>query len=337
MPKEAVLLPRGRALALSAPGGRGARARSRTARGPPPRLPQTRRRGHERGSPARPPRSILGRPRALSPAAPPRARRLRSAPAPPLPPPKMASRRPSPGSALPPHNAARLRDVTGPPPGGGARRGALRTRRKGALGRGGTSLDSRARGPRCCARVSRGLVTVCQAPSSRVRLPGARRRGPEGLASPQSSPGERVWVETRAARIPLVPRCPRILETQSSEELPALPSATQASHEPRRQGPARAELPAPQPRPAPRPPATPEGQSLQAGERALTQQPARSAQAGSGEAGGARPTTPRALRPRQVRGPAALFARRPRPRTCCPTAALFKPARPAPAAVLTLQ
>lgn len=42
------------------------RARGETARGPPPRPPQARCRGHERGVPTRPPRCILGRPRALS-------------------------------------------------------------------------------------------------------------------------------------------------------------------------------------------------------------------------------------------------------------------------------
>lgn len=269
--------------------------------------PRSRTRGPGAAAPQhpRPPTSAV--PCGSSPQPPPRARRLRSAPAPPLPPPKMASRRPSPGSALPAHNAARRRDVTGPRPGGGARRGALRTRRKGALGRGGAVLDSGARAPRSCSLVSRGLVAVCQAPSSRVRLPGARRRGPEGPSPAGLSEKASLGRDPGRAHLvgPSLPRDPRESELQRS--LQALPSATQASHEPPRQGLARAELPAPQPPPARggrtpacsprlkgspcRPESAPGLRPLHRRAAGLTQQPARSTQAGSGE-GAAEPGPP---------------------------------------------
>lgn len=199
-----VLLPRGRALALSAPGGRGARARSRTARGPPPQVPQTRHRGHERGALARPPRSILGRPRALSAADPPRSRH-------PAPPALLCSGSAAPAaengvSASLPRLGAPAPQCRGPPVtsptrrrGAGrgretevpAQRGALRTREKGALGRGAAARDRCAPALRSCSPVSGVMFTVGQAPSSRVlcarfTLPGTRK---EGFQQPRQRKG----------------------------------------------------------------------------------------------------------------------------------------------------
>ncbi|XP_052515512.1 collagen alpha-1(I) chain-like [Budorcas taxicolor] len=125
------LLPRGRALALSAPGGRGrvrgagaagGRRLSRLGRGAAVTSEGRWRRGHERGALARPPRSILSRPRALSPAAAPRS--CSSAPGrlrvcrsrrrkwrPRVPPPARRSRPIMPRAAV---------TSPAPPPGGGA-------------------------------------------------------------------------------------------------------------------------------------------------------------------------------------------------------------------------